>query len=108
VRIHGFVKVPQTIVGSRDGVMVFDSLGGPSLAHRIRETGGWREVALYRAAPQDAQLTITFALSGIGEAWLDEVAVTLLEPPLAAAPQQENQGSNTASVADRRGPERPS
>jgi hypothetical protein len=50
------------------------------LAQRIGESTAWREFTLYRAAPRDGNVTVTFALSGMGEAWLDEVTVTLLNP----------------------------
>ncbi|MCA9209589.1 MAG: hypothetical protein KDA55_14590, partial [Planctomycetales bacterium] len=43
VRIHGWVKVPEAIEGSLDGLMIFDSFGGQSLAERVTRTGGWRE-----------------------------------------------------------------
>lgn len=40
----------------------------------------WKEFALYRAAPQNANLTVTFALTGLGEAWLDDVTIQLINP----------------------------
>ena len=53
---------------SSDGLLVFDSLGGSDLGDRIRLTQGWREFTLYRAVPQTGELTVTFALTGLGEA----------------------------------------
>lgn len=79
VRIHGWVNVPRELTGSRDGLLIFDSLGGPELAHRVRRTSGWEEFTIYRAATSSAPLTLTFALSGIGEAWLDDVTIELLQ-----------------------------
>jgi hypothetical protein len=43
-------------------------------------TQGWREFTLYRAVPQTGDLTVTFALTGLGEASIDDVAVSLLDP----------------------------
>ena len=75
VCIHGWVHVPAAITGSVDGLLILDSMTGEPLAERIGETPGWREITLYRMAPHSGQLVLTFALSGLGEAWLDDVTV---------------------------------
>jgi hypothetical protein len=80
VCIHGWVNVPTDIAASTDGLLVVDSLSGEALADRIYKTRGWREFALYRIAPQSGPMCVTFALSGIGEAWLDDVAIQVMEP----------------------------
>ena len=83
VCIHGWVHVPAPITASTDGLLVVDSLSGEALADRIGQTKGWRQFALYRVAPQSGPMCVTFALSGIGEAWLDDVAIQVLEPRTA-------------------------
>lgn len=75
VRIHGWVRVPAPILGTVDGFMVIDSLGGSDLAMRFDRTPVWKEFTMYRAAAQDGQLTVTFALTGLGEAWIDDVTI---------------------------------
>jgi len=80
VRIHGWVHVPQRLTASNEGLLVFDSLGGSDLGDRIRLTQGWRELTLYRAVPQSGDLTVTFALTGLGEASLDDLSISLLDP----------------------------
>jgi hypothetical protein len=85
VRIRGWVDVPAAISGSVDGLMIFDSLAGPELAQRVGQTRGWQEFSLYRIAPQTGAMTVTFALTGIGAARIDDVAI---EPISLAAPQQ--------------------
>jgi hypothetical protein len=80
VRIHGWAQVPQPLTGSPDGLLVFDSIGGPDLGERIRLTRAWREFTLYRAVPESGKLTVTFALTGLGEAWVDDLSVSLLNP----------------------------
>ena len=75
VCIHGWVQVPVPITASTDGLLVVDSISGEALADRIGQTKGWRQFALYRVAPQSGPVCVTFALSGIGEAWLDDVAI---------------------------------
>jgi len=79
VRVHGWIKVPRRIGGDGDGLMIFDSLAGPELADRVLQTEGWREFSLYRTAMEEGDLVITFALTGAGEAWLDNVSVNLLK-----------------------------
>lgn len=87
VRIHAWVDVPRPLAGSDDGLVVFDSAGGWDLGDRIRQTRGWRELTLYRAVPQNGDLTVTFALSGLGDARVDDLAVSVLDPePLRPVP----------------------
>jgi hypothetical protein len=75
VCIHGWVHVPTSITGSVDGLLIVDSLAGEPLAERIRQTTGWQEFTLYRMAAGSETLTVTFALSGLGEAWIDDVTI---------------------------------
>lgn len=93
-RVRGFVRVPAPITGSVDGLLVVDSFGGEALAERVRQTGGWQEFVFYRTAPERGELRVTFALSGLGEAYLDDIAIEpVLRPatstlgPQAAAPR---------------------
>ena len=82
LEIEARVWVPQRIKGSVDGLLVFDSLAGPALAERVGQTPGWRRLVLYRIVPPDAAgepFTVTFALTGIGEARIDEVAVRVVD-----------------------------
>ena len=85
VRIHGWTRIPQPIQGGMDGLLVYDSIAGRALAARLDHSPDWQEFTLYRAVPRDTSLTLTFALSGIGEAWLDEVTVNTLDLPLRQA-----------------------
>jgi hypothetical protein len=86
VRIHAWVHVPRNVAGSIDGLVVFDSLGGLDLGDRVRVTQGWRELTLYRAASQSGDLIVTFALTGLGEAWVDDLSVSVLDPEPIRAP----------------------
>lgn len=82
VEISAQVWVPAAITGSVDGLMVFDSLGGPALAERVGATRDWRRLVLHRIVPTDMAgepFTVTFALSGLGEARIDDVTVRVLE-----------------------------
>jgi hypothetical protein len=75
VCIQGWVQVPAPITGSVDGLLIVDSLSGEPLAERIGKTAGWQEFQLYRMATGPAALTVKFALSGLGEAWIDDVTI---------------------------------
>ena len=75
VCIRGRVKINSPITGSVDGLMIVDSLGGEALAQRLGQTGGWQEFVLFRAARESGSLTVTFALTGLGEAWIDDFSV---------------------------------
>jgi len=79
VQIHGWVNVPRRLAASTDGLLIFDSLGSSDLGERIRATQGWREFTVYRAVPQNGELTVTFALTGLGEASVDDLSVSVLE-----------------------------
>ena len=83
VCVYGWVRVPEPITGSADGLLIVDSLSGETLADRIGRTGGWRQFLLYRVAPQSGAMGVTFALSGLGEAHLDDVVIQAVENPPA-------------------------
>lgn len=92
LRIRGYVRTSAQIEGSRDGVLVFDSLGGQDLGVRLLSAETWRQFTLYRVAPADANVTVTFALTGVGEAWIDDVDIAVLDLPRARpAPSAEPQ-----------------
>ncbi len=78
VEIRGMVRVPQRLTGSVDGLQIFDSLGGMPLAIRFQQTGSWQPFRVVRVAPTDTEMTITFALSGLGKAQIDQVSVRQL------------------------------
>lgn len=80
VRIHGWVNVPRQIAASGEGLLVFDSISGSELGDRVRLTQGWHEFTLYRAVPQSGEMSVTFALTGLGEASIDDLSISLLEP----------------------------
>ncbi|MFM9058983.1 MAG: hypothetical protein ACKOSQ_07665, partial [Planctomycetaceae bacterium] len=84
VEITARVRVPDTITGSVDGLLVFDSFGGPALAERVARTPAWRRLVLHRIATGGSDpLVVTFALTGIGAAEIDEVSIHALEPGAA-------------------------
>lgn len=79
VRIRGWIRIDETIRGSVDGLVIYDSIGGEELGQRFQRTRGWQQFEMIRAINQHDHLTLSFALSGLGEVWIDdlEVAVSL-------------------------------
>lgn len=75
LRISGWISVPQKIVGSGDGLVLFDSIGGATTAIHFDKPAGWQQFTFYRLAPLDGSITLTAALSGLGEAYLDDVKI---------------------------------
>ena len=81
VRIHGWVNVPQAFVGSQDGLRITDTLGGSAMAERVPITNGWQEFSLYRGVEKTGPLSVSFELTGIGVASVDEVTIRTIQLP---------------------------
>jgi hypothetical protein len=79
-RIHGWAFVPQRLGATQDGLLIFDNFAGPQLGERIQLSQGWKEFTLYRAIPQNGELTLTISLTGLGEASVDDVSISLINP----------------------------
>ncbi len=99
--IHGWVNLPTAPTGSVDGLLIVDSLGGEPLAERIGQTAGWRELTLFRAAARSESLVVTIALTGLGEAWLDDFSIQLVERGDGPAEQAQQPGKRVKSAARR-------
>lgn len=84
VRIHGWIKIPEMVRGSMDGLKISDSLTGEAMAERIPLTQEWQEFALYRSVPANGNISVRFELVGIGTAFLDEVTIRTINIPQAA------------------------
>jgi hypothetical protein len=81
VQISGWVKVPQKIDASVDGVLLFDSAGGEPLAVRLTEpTNGWKKVTLYRKVPASGRISVSMVMTGLGRAYFDDVRIEPLVP----------------------------
>jgi hypothetical protein len=96
VCIRGRVRVAAPVRGSVDGLLIVDSLGGEALAERFGETQGWQGFVMYRAAPRDCEVTLTFALTGFGEALVDDV--TIRKVRLASMPSYSDPATRGAIV----------
>ena len=81
VRIHGWVNVSNAFLGSHDGLRITDTLGGPAMAERVLVTDGWQEFALYRGVEKAGEFSVSFELTGIGTASIDEVTIRTIQLP---------------------------
>ena len=89
VRVSFWAKVPLPIQASADGVVVYDSAGGEPLGVRITWSPTWKHYHLYRRVPASGKIAVTFALTGLGTAFFDDVRIEPMVP-----------GENPAAVAD--------
>jgi hypothetical protein len=99
IRIHGWAKLQGPLQGSHEGLTIIDSLGGRCLAERITRSDQWQEFSLYRGVPADGNLNITFALTGLGTALIDEVTVRVADPH-SPTMTTAAQGSSAAAPGD--------
>lgn len=79
LRIHGWARLKGPIQASQDGLLIVDSMSGWPLATRITKPGDWSEFSLLRAADESGQTTITIALTGLGEAFVDDLVIERLD-----------------------------
>lgn len=77
LRIHGQIRYVDTTPDQTGELLVLDSIGGLALAERFDSDSEWREFTLYRFASDATPVRLTFALTGPGEAWIDNVEVQL-------------------------------
>jgi hypothetical protein len=59
--------------------MLYDSLGGPAAALRWRTIAPWERFELVRDVHETCELTLTMALSGLGEIRFDDLEVIPLD-----------------------------
>lgn len=81
LKIQGFVRTASPITASIDGVMIIDSITGQALCERIDKSEQWKQFTLYRVANHTGAMTVTIALTGLGEAFIDDVAIERVARP---------------------------
>jgi hypothetical protein len=88
-RISGWIKIPADLAAESDGVMIYDGLQGRSLALRFHQACDWQRFEFVREAVESQEMTVTFALTGLGEVDVDDIEVTV--HPLANIEQTAGQ-----------------
>lgn len=99
VYIDGWVKVDAPSLGNLDGALLYDSLAGPTAALRWRTTtDGWKQFEIVREVHETCELTVTMALSGLGEIRFDDLRIIPLDVDPNFSPAGKKAGSRpTAS-----------
>lgn len=77
--VQGWIKIPQDLTNSVDGVKIYDDLGGEALALRFKKATDWKRFAFYRRAANDGSTIVRFEFWGRGEVWLDDVVARVVE-----------------------------
>jgi hypothetical protein len=80
VRVSAWIKVPKEIQGTADGVLFYDDAGGDPLGVRLMVQQEWRQFHLYRVVPASGQISVTLAMTGIGTAYFDNIAIEPMVP----------------------------
>ena len=55
--------------------MIYDSVGGETLAVRQRGPSTWKKFVLYRQVPANGSIRVRLALTGMGTAYFDQIQV---------------------------------
>jgi hypothetical protein len=79
VYISGWVKVASPSSGNLEGAILYDSLSGPAAALRWRQVADWRKFELVREVTESTELTVTMALTGLGEIRFDDLEIIPLD-----------------------------
>lgn len=79
VYISGWVKVAAPSVGNLDGAIFYDSLLGPGTALHWSKKADWKKFELVREVPETTELTLTMAVSGMGDIRFDDLQIIPLD-----------------------------
>lgn len=75
LHISGWIKLNTPVIGSRDGVMIYDSITGPLGAIRWREKSDWQRIELIREVYRTEPFRLTISLNGLGDVQLDDLRI---------------------------------
>ena len=78
LRIGFWLRVPSTIQGNLDGVVIYDSIAGRALAVTRYRPQEWKRFTLYRRVHETGRVAITLGLAGVGDAFIDDLQVQRL------------------------------
>jgi hypothetical protein len=75
VKISGWVRIPNTLMASADGALMYDSAGGEPLAIRLTDVTNWRQFSFYRRVPSSGTFSVSVALTGFGQVYFDDIRI---------------------------------
>ena len=97
--VQGWVRLNAPLAGSHDGMMIFDTHQGRELAIRIRNTEGWQPFRIHGVATSERPIAVNIELTGVGEAFVDDVEILL--PTGQSAPAASTAPDRSPSTAQR-------
>ena len=83
LHIRGWVNIAEPLQHHGDGLVIYDSIGGITMADRFHHTAGWKPFS-NQVAPEDGTVQVTFALMGLVEVSLDNVSIQKQIPHLSS------------------------
>ena len=99
--VQGWIRLNAALAGSTDGVVIFDTQQGRELALRIPNTSGWQPFRMEGTATRHEPLAVNIELTGIGEAYLDDIEILLPgNQPVREAPVQQQQPSTARRLRE--------
>jgi hypothetical protein len=104
------VQVKRRLEGTpgAGGIIVRDSIGGEQLQFRTTDPiPQFSRVVLYRKAPADGEVSVTFGLAGYGDAWFDDFRIELIEEDRPSSRAGGNLANEARPSPDRRQPPTP-
>lgn len=93
VRITGSIRIASDIVASGDGVMVWDSAGGESLAQRF-VTADDQSFELFRPILESGEIKVHLTMTGLGSVEFDDIQVQVAVPTAANVARQPETAAN--------------
>lgn len=79
VYIRGWVKMEAPALCNLDGAVFYDSLGGPGTALHWRTKVDWQMFDMTREVYETTDLTLTMALTGLGDVRFDDLEIIPLD-----------------------------
>lgn len=101
--IRGWVRIDAPLAGTVDGVAIHDSVQGPDFGLRIDKTDGWRPFTLHGVAMRNQPLALNIELTGLGEAFIDDVEIIvpgLADPQPARQPPAQQSDTTATRLRD--------
>ncbi|MGL4461302.1 MAG: hypothetical protein ACRC1K_04045, partial [Planctomycetia bacterium] len=81
-RLRGYIRLPVGSTGSVDGLMVWDSIGGESMALRFLNAGDWQPFEIIRPIHAAGEIQLHLATTGVGPAQFDDLSIEIARPGL--------------------------
>ena len=107
-RIRVLVRLNSQLPTATGGIIVRDSIGGEQYQFRAVDASPlWREVTLYRVAPEDGTMTVTLGLAGYSEAYFDRLRVDTISKPDASPERARPRPRDDEPIARRPAPPNP-